>query len=432
MSRSSVKRARMASSSMSSAAASPAISLLTVRTLRAERLIFAKFASVEEVVRSQVFSQAQEIREAAWNVRLRLAPSNASSLDDLKALFVERKGTVVRSWAVRHTMALMHHEDVGLAAAALGCAARFNDSLKTWTGTRTTPAPPDETLRRAANALKELVASSSAPVTGAAIVEHLARTVDAQFRSVWSADVTAYAGLVHRAVAKGDAILAGKVGAVNTFGSVALHCRTPPATIPDAEAVLRSLSLRFVERYGPVTMPDVQKFTGFGKLSELTGIFDDAVSKGEIVELSVAGRPHWCTPAAAAVLHERQSEGDASNQARLDAMPVCLLPAFDAFTIAFADKSFFFTPTAWNGDGRVQSKVWAGSAIVRAVVFFRGFLVGHFKWSVANDSLDLAIELWPPLDKDGAVMRAIETHANEIAPWFGVSSAKCNFDSSDE
>jgi len=29
-------------------------------------------------------------------------------------------------------------------------------------------------------------------------------------------------------------------------------------------------------------------------------------------------------------------------------------------------------------------------------------------------------------------MRAIETHANEIAPWFGVSSAKCNFDSSDE
>jgi hypothetical protein len=149
----------------------------------------------------------------------------------------------------------------------------------------------------------------------------------------------------------------------------------------------------------------------------LRDLVDAAVTDGTLERVLIDDEPHWCTPSMARALAERQRDGDAANRRRLAAMPLRLLPAFDMFTIAFADKDFYFHKSAQ------QKQVWTAGAVVRAVVFWRGFLVGVFHWKIIHNVFTLTVVLW---DDSAELFAAMTAHATEIAPWFGATSAQVN------
>lgn len=386
---------------------------MTLRTLRAERLVLQTHSTPEDLCRHFVFVQGQEEREAAFAMRLRMPTDSPLSAIDLQAMFKTRRAGIVRTWAVRHTMAVLHHADVALAAGAVSISSNFDRHSRT---TRDTDVPP-AMVECALGAIRAHLAATDDPVRVADIVAHLAANCDRRFANAWKDDVTQYSGLVHRSVARGDAILCGRLGSGNAFTSPRAWCRTAPAAPPARDAVVRTVCLLYFEKYGPATVADANKFMGAGGLVALRAIVDEAERDGTLQRVLIDGVPHWCTPTMARLLVERHGDGDGANRRRLAAMPLRLLPAFDMFTIAFASKEFYFHNAA------NISQVWRAGAIVRAVVFWRGFLVGVFHWKVLRDVLTITVELW---DDSQELFDALTAHATEIAPWFGATSALVN------
>lgn len=389
------------------------VNVLTVRTVRAERLVLQTHANPEDLCRHFVFVQGQEEREAAFAMRQRMPRDSALSAIDLQTMFKTRRAAIVRTWSVRHTMAVLHHADVALAAAAVAVSSNFDKHSRT---SRDTDVPP-AMVKRALDAIRAHLAASDDPVRVADIVAHLAARCDRRFADEWRDDVTQYSGLVHRSVARGDAILCGRLGSGNAFTSPRAWCRTAPAAPPARDAVVRTVCLLYFEKYGPATVADANKFMGAGGLTALRAIVDEAERDGTLQRVLIDDVPHWCTPTVARLLVERHGDGDAANRRRLTAMPLRLLPAFDMFTIAFADKEFYFHNAAHIG------QVWRAGAIVRAVVFWRGFLVGVFHWKVLRDVLTITVALW---DESQELADALAAHAAAIAPWFGATSAQVN------
>jgi hypothetical protein len=154
---------------------------LTIRTLRAERLVLQTHSSPEELCRHFVFVQGQEEREAAFAMRQRLPPSSATSAIDLQAMFKTRRASIVRTWAVRHTMAIIHHEDVALAAGAMSASSKFDLHSRT---SADSPVPP-AMVTRALESIRQLLAATEEPVRNIDIVAHLADTFDRRFAGEW-------------------------------------------------------------------------------------------------------------------------------------------------------------------------------------------------------------------------------------------------------
>jgi hypothetical protein len=390
-----------------------AVNSLTVRTLRAERLVLQTHANPEDLCRHFVFVQGQEEREAAFAMRQRMPVDSSLTALDVQAMFRTRRAAIVRTWSVRHTMAVIHHADVALAAGAVSVSSNFDRHSRT---SRDTDVPP-AMVTRALDVIRTHLAATDDPIRIADIVEHLAANCDRRFADEWRDDVTQYSGLVHRSVARGEAILCGRLGSGNAFTHPRGWCRTPPAAPPARDAVVRTICLLYFEKYGPATVADANKFMGAGGVTTLRAIVVEAESDGTLQRVMIDDVPHWCTPTMARLLVERHGDGDAANRRRLDAMPLRLLPAFDMFTIAFAAKEFYFH------NANNISNVWRSSAIVRAVVFWRGFLVGVFHWKVLRDVLTITVVLW---DDSQELFDALTAHATAIAPWFGATSAQVN------
>jgi hypothetical protein len=302
-------------STSTSSVQSIAVNSLTVRTLRAERLVLQTHANPEDLCRHFVFVQGQEEREAAFAMRQRMPVDSSLTALDVQAMFRTRRAAIVRTWSVRHTMAVIHHADVALAAGAVSVSSNFDRHSRT---SRDTDVPPAMVTR----ALDVDSYASGRHRRSGAHRRHC-RAFGRQLRPA-----------VRRRVARRrHAVLGSRASQCGAWRSDSLRptrqrqrvhaarapgAAPPPAAPPARDAVVRTVCLLYFEKYGPATVADANKFMGAGGVTALRAIVDEAERDGTLQRVMIDDVPHWCTPTMARLLVERHGDGDAANRRRLD------------------------------------------------------------------------------------------------------------------
>ncbi|MDN6303624.1 MAG: winged helix DNA-binding domain-containing protein [Brachybacterium sp.] len=101
----------------------------------------------------------------------------------------------------------------------------------------------------------------------------------------------------------------------------------------DAEAALHEWMRRYVLSHGPVTIDDAARWTALPKTPVRKAIAE-AVSAGEIIEVSIDGREHFQAPDLADRLRDSQTKAD----------QLLLLPGFDEMILGYKDRSATLDP----------------------------------------------------------------------------------------
>ena len=144
------------------------------------------------------------------------------------------------------------------------------------------------------------------------------------------------------------------------------------ARISESEAG-RILLRRYLGSYGPATVRDFSKWTGFSS-PEAKAVWESL--EEELAEVSVEGREAFIL----------RQDGDELAASHLDDETVRLLPNFDPYLLAHADKNHLVT-------SRYYKRVYRQAGWVSPVVLLNGRVIGT--WSYARRGKRLSLEVTP-------------------------------------
>ena len=144
------------------------------------------------------------------------------------------------------------------------------------------------------------------------------------------------------------------------------------AAIPEPEA-RRILLRRYLGSYGPATVRDFSKLTSFSS-PEAKAVWESL--EEELAEVSVEGREAFIL----------RQDGDELAASQLDDETVRLLPNFDPYLLAHADKNHLVT-------SRYYKRVYRQAGWVSPVVLLNGRVIGT--WSYARRGQRLFLEVAP-------------------------------------
>jgi len=135
----------------------------------------------------------------------------------------------------------------------------------------------------------------------------------------------------------------------------------------------RILLRRYLRAYGPATLRDFSKWTGFSS-PEAKVVWESL--EEELSEVSVEGRESFIL----------RQDGDELAASRLGDETVRLLPNFDPYLLAHADKNHLVT-------SRYYKRVYRQAGWVSPVVLLNGRVIGT--WSYARQGKHLSLEVAP-------------------------------------
>ncbi|MFO0727603.1 MAG: winged helix DNA-binding domain-containing protein [Myxococcota bacterium] len=169
----------------------------------------------------------------------------------------------------------------------------------------------------------------------------------------------------------------------------------PPSPVPPREALLPRIAERFLLGHAPATRRDLAWWAGLTQGEAQAGL--DALG-ATLTEETIAGETYYAlkrTPLAA---------GPSPS--------LSLLPNYDEYVVAYADRSGFIDPT-------VRGLGPADMVIARHVLAIEGRVIGAWRRTLTAKSVRLELELGAPLS--ARAQKALEKKAQAYADFLGKS-----------
>jgi hypothetical protein len=346
--------------------------------LEAQRVSTTHFSRPDETVAWLGAVQAQDYLGALWAVGLRTAGAGEADVEGAIA-----EGSIVRTWPIRGTLHFVAAADAGWLLALL--------------------AP--RTVARAAGRLRAL------GIDGA-VIAHARRVLvkrlerDGQLTRPQAYEALESAGVSTEGQRGVHLLWCLAHDRVVCFGPRA--GKQPTVVLFDAwvkggkslarDEALAELALRYFGSRGPATLLDFAWWSGLSVADARTALH---LAGDRMSHTTIAGRPYWygaaSPPAAKAHARARLSPGSRAH----------LLPAFDEFTVAYADRSAAL-------DARHKLRLNAGGGMLNPVVVVDARIVGTWKRTLARRDVAVAPAFFQPVgsSKASAVAAAVRRYAD--------------------
>ena len=364
----------------------PSLSWTQVSAFRLQRHHLACRAprqSLVTVVGDMGGVQAQLMAAAQMSLWARV--QDLTPQDVARALTTER--TLVKAWCLRGTVHLLPAEELPVYTAAVQRSAV--QATQRWLAS--SGLGPEE-MAIMTQAIAE--ALSSGPLTSRQLAERVVAMLGAQARP-WVEH--SWGGAVKQACLQGLLCFGPNQGQEVTF--VRREQWLPNlADLPVAEAET-ALLRRYLQSYGPATLPDFAAWTGM-RVSEVLPVRQRLGD--EAVEVDVEGKK---------ALLLRQ------DVAAIQAMPaddqtVRLLPSFDAYLLGHRDKGHLV-------DEAHYKQVYRKAGWLSPVVLVDGRVAGV--WSQARRGRRLCMMVQPFAEMTSAVRQQIAGEAADLGRFLGAT-----------
>lgn len=283
-----------------------------------QKLTGRAFTRPAEVVHWFGAMQSQDLPASLYAIGLRMRHATEDLVERALA-----DGSIVRSWPMRRTIHCMAAEDVRWMIRLL--APRGIARMKPYHRAMNIT---DDDLARAGKVLESVLAPD-AELTRGELYERLkaegiaAKTPEVPNRGLHLLVHWAQAGLI---------CLAGRRGKQPTFALV--DHWTPPGRDLSGDAALAELATMYFRSHAPATMKDYSSWSGLTMTEAKRAVH---LASDLLRSESVEGVEYWSTRDAPAALS--------------GPLPLLLLPSFDEYTVAYADRSVAGDPSLLRAIG---------------------------------------------------------------------------------
>ena len=331
------------------------------------------FDTPEEVVGWLLAMQAQDYLGALWAVGLRMREATEAAIE--RAVAARR---IVRTWPMRGTLHLVAADDVRWLLALLAPRSIARDRLRL----PRQHGLDDDAIMHARKLTETLLAREGALTRDALYARWEAAGIGtAQQRGI---------NLINRLAQEGVLCHGVRQGKQHTY--VLLDDWVPAEQpLPRDEALAR-LALRYLRSRGPATAQDMAWWSGL------------TVKDAQAAIASVAGKLHADRIGAATYWRTRDDIVDAPPRS------VHLLPPFDEFLVAYADRGAALPP-ALNRD------IVGINGLLSPCIVVDGRVVGRWSRRLSGDAVRVAPDLLatPPR----GIARELRREASRYAAFLG-------------
>jgi hypothetical protein len=178
------------------------------------------------------------------------------------------------------------------------------------------------------------------------------------------------------------------------FTYALLEERVPPTRPLTRDEALAALTRRYFTSHGPATIPDFVWWSGLTGADARTGL---ALVGDALAQAQIAGRTQWFPPSA--------------PPAPAPAPVAYLLPNYDEYIVAYADRSALHDPAAHDLDPR-------GNILFSHTIVVDGRVVGAWKRTLRRDAVVLDTTLLAPLSP--AATEAVAAAAARYGAFLGL------------
>lgn len=160
------------------------------------------------------------------------------------------------------------------------------------------------------------------------------------------------------------------------FTYMLLEERVPPAPTLNREESLAELTLRYFTSHGPATLADFVWWSGLSASDARSGI---ETVKSQLAREMLTGQNYWFNGST-------PTKSDPSQR-------VDLLPNFDEYTVAYADRSAISIHADLTTlDPRSQG-------LLNYIVLLNGQFAGHWKRTIKKNEVMIALQPFAPLSE---------------------------------
>lgn len=342
--------------------------------LRRQRLVGAGFAAPEHVVGAQLAVQAQDYLGALWALGQRVPGADEATME--RALAQRR---IVRSWPLRGTLHFVAADDLR------------------WLLDLTAPRMLQKSRRRLKDEfdLDDRVVERACKVCERVLGGGRALTRDALYAALDDARIATSGSrglhLVWWLAHAGVLCFGARAGKQHTF--VLLDDWLPPAPRRSREDALAELARRYFASRGPATLRDFAWWSGLPAADAAAA--HEAVRR-ELAAFDVDGRTYWC------------ATGDEAGRG-LKAPRVHLLPAYDEYTVAYADRDAFLD---------AEHATRAGNGIFKPALLVDGRIAGSWKRTLSKAAVEVAPDWFG--DPSATVRKAFDAASARYAAFHGL------------
>jgi len=354
---------------------------ITGLRLRAQRISRPEGKTPADVVRWLGAVQAQDLTASLWAVGLRMGKAVTEA--DVERAIADK--SVIRSWPMRGTIHLMPAEDARWMVRLL--APRFDAKLAgNYRRAGLTPA----VLKKAGEVMSKTLSGNQCTraevyaALNAAGIETTGNNSEQRGMHL----------LVHWA-RHGLICVTPRRGKQQTFAL--MDEWMPGGTELSGDEALAEMARRYFRSHGPATLKDFAWWAG-ATMTEAKRVIE--AIKGEFDRESIEGVEYWLSPGA----------GQANKARR-----AFLLPPFDEYTVAYADRGAVVD----------RERLVASGHGIGANLIIDGRLAATWKRTLKRDTVTVEFDALRPLtgEEKDLVQAAVEPYAR----FLGLSPAIVGF-----
>lgn len=319
--------------------------------LQCQHLLQPATGSPQELVAWMGAVQAQDYAMCKWALGLRLQSANDATIEE--AL---NAGTLIRTHVLRPTWHLVAATDIRWMLQLT--APRVHTYAQTYYKQQELD---QKIFNKAHKVLERILAGTSLdrPTIKAALEKAGIKTDDLRLGNI----------LLH---AELEALICNGPRVGKQIGYALLEERVPATTAIADEEALALLTRRYFQSHGPATEKDYAWWSGLSLTQARKGI--EMIAK-EMELVSFNGQGFWLIPQPVAIT------GSA----------VYLLPNYDEYTVAYADRTLMTTAEGAGMNSRQGNPLFSNTLIAG------GKVEGTWKRNIKKDSVDVAVEPFSPL-----------------------------------
>ena len=317
-------------------------------------------------------------------LRARIQGIVAEDLTDL----MDRRGELIRTWAMRGTIHLMTWEDQSWIIPLLGPAIIAKTRRR-----RQELGLDERLLARCLREIRVILADGN-PVTREDLIKRLIdQGVTLERKSQAPYHLLAYASLL--------GIIC--IGSDNSDGEQTFVLADQPLKNRkplEGKQALAELAYRYLQGYGPARSSDFAWWSGLPVTTARQG-WELMREKGMLAEIMVENRTLWLPETQLRSLHEQAFTKTIVN----------LLPAFDNLVLGYSDREHFVPE-------KYHKEIYHGGQTV-PLVLVNGMAAGVWRYERRGKKLSINVQPFEPFDR--TVKDLVEKEAEDVGRFMGIS-----------